>query len=187
MGSPASGFVCFACGLMSIFLISSRLPWRKPDPWMDLTSFKDMKFMIMGLGTGICCLGSWYLGSFLSRLIENGLEYRTFVPFFYMAPYAEAHGLTQSLAFDVLSVLNAGALLVVSFLPTLPTWWEDIICSSFHQVYQVSFALRFGSSQMIWLWSWSLPLYMVFSLGLLSPYLLLVSFRYPNWSRPVFA
>lgn len=52
-----SAFVCLACGIIATVLVSSRLPKRKPGPWVDVSSLKDANYAIFVLGSAISCLG----------------------------------------------------------------------------------------------------------------------------------
>jgi hypothetical protein len=52
-----SAFVCLACGIIATALVSSRLPKRKPGPWVDVSSLKDANYAIFVLGSAISCLG----------------------------------------------------------------------------------------------------------------------------------
>ncbi|EGO18722.1 hypothetical protein SERLADRAFT_480402 [Serpula lacrymans var. lacrymans S7.9] len=94
-----SAFVCLACGIVSTLTVSSRLPKRKPGPWIDVVSLQDANFMLFTLGSGICCLG-------------------IFIPFFYIVQYGQDNGLSQALSFDLLSVMNAGSV-IGRILPAL--------------------------------------------------------------------
>ncbi|GBE89931.1 MFS general substrate transporter [Sparassis latifolia] len=87
-----SGFVCLACGICATLTVSSRLPRRKPGPWIDLPSLRDFKFLLFCAGAGMTCFG-------------------LFVPFFYIVQYAEAHGISQAHGFNLLSIMNAGSVI----------------------------------------------------------------------------
>jgi hypothetical protein len=52
-----SAFVCLACGVIATATVSSRLPKRKPGPWIDVASLKDTNYVIFVLGSAITCLG----------------------------------------------------------------------------------------------------------------------------------
>jgi hypothetical protein len=54
-----TGFICLACCLLSFACCSSRLPPRKPGPLIDLSSFRDLKFMTFTLGSCIVTLGQY--------------------------------------------------------------------------------------------------------------------------------
>lgn len=86
-----SAFVCLACGAIATVTVSSRLPRRKPGPWIDVPSLKDTNYVIFVLGSGITCLG-------------------IFVPMYYIVQYAEGSHISQTLSFGVLSVMNAGSV-----------------------------------------------------------------------------
>jgi MFS family permease len=86
-----SAFVCLACGIIATALVSSRLPKRKPGPWIDVTSLKDANYAFFVLGSAITCLG-------------------IFVPMYYIVQYAEGYHISQTLAFGVLSIMNAGSV-----------------------------------------------------------------------------
>lgn len=86
-----SAFVCLACGIIATALVSSRLPKRKPGPWVDVASLKDANYAIFVLGSAISCLG-------------------IFVPMYYIVQYAQGHNISQTLAFGVLSIMNAGSV-----------------------------------------------------------------------------
>lgn len=86
-----SAFVCLACGAIATVTVSSRFPKRKPGPWVDVASLKDANYAIFVLGSAITCLG-------------------IFVPMYYIVQYAEGYNASQSLAFGVLSVMNAGSV-----------------------------------------------------------------------------
>ncbi|EIM79592.1 MFS general substrate transporter [Stereum hirsutum FP-91666 SS1] len=99
-----SGFVCLACGVVACLTCTSRLPPKKPGPWIDVASFRDVKFMLFSIGSGTCCLG-------------------IFVPFFYIVQYSQDQGVSQRLAFDLLSVMNAGSV----FGRVLPGYIADLV------------------------------------------------------------
>ncbi|KAG2134047.1 major facilitator superfamily domain-containing protein [Suillus bovinus] len=86
-----SAFVCLACGVIATALVSSRLPKRKPGPWIDVSSLKDVNYAIFVLGSAVTCLG-------------------IFVPMYYIVQYAQEYHISQSLAFGVLSIMNAGSV-----------------------------------------------------------------------------
>ncbi|KAG1758639.1 major facilitator superfamily domain-containing protein [Suillus occidentalis] len=86
-----SAFVCLACGIIATLLVSSRLPKRKPGPWIDISSLKDANYAIFVLGSAISCLG-------------------IFVPMYYIVQYAQGHNISQTVAFGVLSIMNAGSV-----------------------------------------------------------------------------
>ncbi|KAL6302045.1 MFS general substrate transporter [Sparassis latifolia] len=85
-----SGFVCLACGIFTTLTVSSRLPRRKPGPWIDLSSLRDFKFMLFCASAGMTC-------------------FDLFVPYFYIVQYAGAHGISQAHGFNLLSIMNAGS------------------------------------------------------------------------------
>ncbi|KAG2077124.1 MFS general substrate transporter [Suillus decipiens] len=86
-----SAFVCLACGIIATALVSSRLPKRKPGPWFDVSSLRDANYAIFVLGSSIACLG-------------------IFVPMYYVVQYAEGYHVSQTLAFGILSIMNAGSV-----------------------------------------------------------------------------
>jgi hypothetical protein len=51
------GFVGLACGALATALCTSRLPKRKPGPWVSTESFKDTKYMLFSIGSAVCCFG----------------------------------------------------------------------------------------------------------------------------------
>ncbi|KAH7910119.1 MFS general substrate transporter [Hygrophoropsis aurantiaca] len=86
-----SGFISLACCFVSCITISSRLQPQKPGPWVDTTSFRDVKFMIQTAGFCVSCFG-------------------LFVPWTYIVQYAQSRSISPALSFVVLSVLNGAGM-----------------------------------------------------------------------------
>ncbi|KAG1725078.1 major facilitator superfamily domain-containing protein [Suillus paluster] len=86
-----SAFVCLACGVIATATVSSRLPTRKPGPWVDVSSLKDANYALFVLGSAISCFG-------------------IFVPMYYIVQYAEGSHVSQTVASGALSVMNAGSV-----------------------------------------------------------------------------
>ncbi|KAF9448785.1 MFS general substrate transporter, partial [Macrolepiota fuliginosa MF-IS2] len=64
---------------------------RKAGAYVDLAAFKDPRFSLLALGSSFVALG-------------------LYIPFFYVAEYAEHLNISPRLAFYVLSVMNAGGI-----------------------------------------------------------------------------
>ncbi|OAX38572.1 MFS general substrate transporter [Rhizopogon vinicolor AM-OR11-026] len=86
-----SAFICLASGVIATATVSSRLPRRKPGPWIDVPSLKDINYALFVSGSAFTSLG-------------------IFVPMYYIVPYAESSHISQTLAFGALSVMNAGSV-----------------------------------------------------------------------------
>ena len=50
-GVRISGFICLACCVIATFAVTSRLPTRKPGPWIDYSSFRDLPFVFLAIGS----------------------------------------------------------------------------------------------------------------------------------------
>jgi len=52
-----SAFVSLACGIIATATVSSRLPRRKPGPWIDVSSLKDINYALFVSGSAFTSLG----------------------------------------------------------------------------------------------------------------------------------
>ncbi|KAH9831436.1 MFS general substrate transporter [Rhodofomes roseus] len=87
-----SGFFCFALCAVALAFVTRRKPEQKqPRPWFDLKLLKDTRFMLV--------VGSSFFISF-------GL----FVPNFYIVEYATARGVSSTMAFYVLAIMNGASI-----------------------------------------------------------------------------
>ncbi|RPD56735.1 MFS general substrate transporter [Lentinus tigrinus ALCF2SS1-7] len=87
-----SGFISLVCCVVAICTVTSfQPPVRREGPWLDIKHFRDVPFMLVVSGSIFICLG-------------------LFIPFFYIADYAEAQGLSANTAFYILSAMNGGGI-----------------------------------------------------------------------------
>jgi predicted Co/Zn/Cd cation transporter (cation efflux family) len=56
-----SAFVYLGCLCISWFTVTSRLSKRKPGPFVDVESLKDVNFLLLSFGTFVAVLGKWLL------------------------------------------------------------------------------------------------------------------------------
>ncbi|TDL18312.1 MFS general substrate transporter [Rickenella mellea] len=87
-----SGFMCLGCCLISTAAVTSRLEHRQNEikPWLDMRTFRNLQFMMLSVGSCFVSLG-------------------LFIPYFYIVDYAQAQSIPPSLAFYILSIMNAGS------------------------------------------------------------------------------
>lgn len=152
-----SGFISLACCTVAIATVTSRRePTRHQGPWIDGRIFKDMPFILMVAGSVLVCLG-------MSDEVIAALRHRRglsglFIPFFYIADYAQDHGLSTTTAFYVISAMNGGGI-VGRLAPPLIS---DFI-GPFNIIVPCSFLL--GLSPLVfWIFAKSLPAILLFAI-----------------------
>ncbi|KAI0698102.1 MFS general substrate transporter [Cytidiella melzeri] len=92
-GIRISGFICLALCSLACCTVNSRLiRVESTAPWFQLKHFRDVKFMLLVIGSMFMSLG-------------------LFIPNFYIVTYAVARHVSPTTAFYVLSVLNAGGII----------------------------------------------------------------------------
>lgn len=97
--------VCLACGLLGILLVRSRLP-----PAQNATAHPDLRILRQvpfALTT---------VGIFL-------LEFSLFIPLAYISTFALHQGFSQSFAFNLLPIMNAGSVVGRA----LPGYYADVV------------------------------------------------------------
>ncbi|KAI8154464.1 Riboflavin transporter MCH5 [Colletotrichum sp. SAR 10_65] len=100
----AVGFICLALCGASNFLIRSRLPPpRNASPHPDPRIFRSAAFSLTTAGIFL-------------------MEFALFIPLTYISSYALSRGFSESFAFQILPILNAGSVLGRA----LPGWWADV-------------------------------------------------------------
>ncbi|KAK1446075.1 major facilitator superfamily transporter [Colletotrichum melonis] len=99
----AVGFICLALCGASNFLIRSRLPpARNASPHPDPRIFRSAAFSLTTAGIFL-------------------MEFALFIPLTYISSYTLSQGFSESFAFSILPILNAGSVLGRA----LPGWWAD--------------------------------------------------------------
>jgi len=97
------GFICLATGLIAIALMKTRLPSSCVIKWnTNFGSFTDLRFLLT-------------LGAIFA------IDFACLIPVAYITTYALAKGLESALAYQLLGIINAAA--VVGRL--LPGWLAD--------------------------------------------------------------
>jgi len=56
-GVRITGFICLACCVIATMTVTSRLPRRKPGPWIDVSSFRDPPFVFLAFGSVLVFIG----------------------------------------------------------------------------------------------------------------------------------
>ncbi|RDX44144.1 MFS general substrate transporter [Lentinus brumalis] len=88
-----SGFISLACCIVAVCTVTtSQPPVRREGPLLDSSHFRDVPFVLVISGSVFVCLG-------------------LFIPFFYIADYAQDHGLSANTAFYIISALNGGGII----------------------------------------------------------------------------
>jgi hypothetical protein len=54
------GFICLACCVVATVTVTSKLPTRKPDPWIDVSSFRDIPFVFLAIGSVLVFIGKLF-------------------------------------------------------------------------------------------------------------------------------
>ncbi|OBR08756.1 major facilitator superfamily transporter [Colletotrichum higginsianum IMI 349063] len=99
----AVGFICLLLCGASNFLIRSRLPpARNASPHPDPRIFRSAAFSLTTAGIFL-------------------MEFALFIPLTYISSYMLSEGFSESFAFSILPILNAGSV----FGRALPGWWAD--------------------------------------------------------------
>ncbi|KAJ0161567.1 Riboflavin transporter MCH5 [Colletotrichum tanaceti] len=99
----AVGFICLLLCGASNFLIRSRLPpARNASPHPDPRIFRNPAFSLTTAGIFL-------------------MEFALFIPLTYISSYMLSEGFSESFAFSILPILNAGSV----FGRVLPGWWAD--------------------------------------------------------------
>ncbi|KAH7927642.1 MFS general substrate transporter [Leucogyrophana mollusca] len=135
----ASGLVSAACCALAILTVKSRLPSGKKAGSRSSTNvFTDSRFMLLVAGSFFVCLG-------------------LFTPFFYIVEYTQDHSISPTIAFYVLSVMNAGGI----FGRIVPACLSDVI-GRFNLLTPTAF-LSGLSCLVFWMFSESLATVMSFA------------------------
>ncbi|KAI1258981.1 major facilitator superfamily transporter [Xylariaceae sp. FL1019] len=99
----ALGFLSLVLLIPSNIFVKKRLKAPKNlSPHPDIRIFKDPAFLLLTIGVFL-------------------LEFGLFIPLTYISSYALANGFTESFAFQILPILNAGSVLG----RIIPGWWAD--------------------------------------------------------------
>jgi len=56
-GVRITGFICLTCCAIATMTVTSRLPRRKPGPWIDVSSFRDPPFVFLAIGSVLVFIG----------------------------------------------------------------------------------------------------------------------------------
>ncbi|ODA78677.1 hypothetical protein RJ55_06059 [Drechmeria coniospora] len=97
--------VCLVCGLVGILLVRSRLPpARNATAHPDFRIFKQVPFTLTTLGIFL-------------------LEFSLFIPLGYISTYAVRNGFTETFAFHLLPIMNAGSVVGRA----LPGYYADVV------------------------------------------------------------
>ncbi|KAF7422249.1 hypothetical protein PC9H_010405 [Pleurotus ostreatus] len=88
-----AGFIGAACCVVAVLTVNSRVPPTRPKATaFNFAGFNDLQFILLTAGGCFVALG-------------------LFIPFFYLAEFAHAIGISTHLSFYVLAVLNGGGVL----------------------------------------------------------------------------
>lgn len=86
------GFIILATSLIPTVVLKSRLPPRKPGPFIDISPLKETAFLILNLGFFFGFMGMY-------------------IPIFYIEPFAELVGMKPSLVIYMVSILSSSSIL----------------------------------------------------------------------------
>ncbi|OCH92818.1 MFS general substrate transporter [Obba rivulosa] len=135
-----SGFIALAFCAVACATVTSRLPARtRSAPNLETKIIKDTPFLLVVIG---------------SIFISLGL----FIPFFYIVEFATSRGVSATMAFYVLSVMNAGGI----FGRLAPSILSDSF-GRFNLIVPCAF-LTGLSALVIWIFADSLATIMVFAI-----------------------
>ncbi len=105
-----SGFISLACCIVAVCTVTtSQPPVRREGPWLDSSHFRDIPFVLVISGSVFVCLGEQCIYTPWRRLLISASA-GLFIPFFYIADYAQDHGLSANTAFYIISALNGGGI-----------------------------------------------------------------------------
>ncbi|OAX43454.1 MFS general substrate transporter [Rhizopogon vinicolor AM-OR11-026] len=107
-GVRAAGFIDLGLLVTANLVMKTRLPSRRERPNAKPV---DMKAIMSDLGYWLCIIGA--------TLTFWGL----FVPFFYLQVFSESHGLSKTIGFYAIPIMNASSL----FGRTIPNFLGDVI------------------------------------------------------------
>ncbi|EMD39496.1 hypothetical protein CERSUDRAFT_111804 [Gelatoporia subvermispora B] len=133
-----SGFIALVLCSVACATVSNRLP-RVPAPYFEMKLIKDATFLLLVAG---------------SIFISLGL----FIPFFYIVEYSTSHGVNPTVAFYVLSVMNAGGI----FGRLAPPMLSDSF-GRFNLIVPCAF-LSGLSILVVWIFADNLPTILIFAI-----------------------
>ena len=153
-----SGFISLVCCLVAVCTVtSSQPPVRREGPWLDSTHFRDVPFMLVVTGSIFVCLGKC-TRKWLACPALISASAGLFIPFFYIADYAESQGLSANTAFYILSAMNGGGI-VGRLAPPLVS---DVV-GRFNVITPCAFLLGL-SALVFWIFAKSLVTILLFAI-----------------------